>query len=222
MKNGLELRGVVDYSALNRITKRNKASISRCEEVLDRLGISYYFSKLDLKTGFHQIRLMICNIEKTAFNTWYGQFEYLVMPIGLCNSPTTFHGVISRVFHDFIDWYIVYIDDILIYSKTREEHPKHIRSILARPCEQKLYASPKKCNFLNTDTGFLRLTVKRDGIGVYPEKPAVIKNWATPQSLTELRSFVGLVHFLRWFTPNFSIRTAPLTRPTQNGSGIRA
>lgn len=223
VKNGSELRGVVDYRVLNRITKRNRAPIPSCDEMFDRLGQASYFSKLDLKTGFHQIRLRSCDIEKTAFNTKYGQFEYLVMPMGLCNSPATFQGLMNWVLHDFIDRFlVVYIDDIIIYSQTREEHLVHIRAVLKRLQEHKLYASPKKCEFMKSETEFLGLIVDREGIRVHPQKCEVIKNWPAPQSLTELRSFVGLVQFFRCFIPYFSLRTAPLTRMTQKGSGIHA
>jgi Reverse transcriptase (RNA-dependent DNA polymerase) len=112
------IRGVVDYRALNRITKKNNAPLPRSDEMFDGLGGARVFSKLDLKTGFHQIRLKPEDVEKTAFNTKYGQFEYLVMPMGLCNAPATFQTLMNNIFYDCIDEFmVVYMDDLLIYSK---------------------------------------------------------------------------------------------------------
>lgn len=220
---GRALRGVVDYRGLNRITKRNNAPLPRCDEMFDRLGKARFFSKLDLKTGFHQIRLRPSDIEKTAFNSKYGQFEYLVMPMGLCNAPATFQSLMNRVFHDYIDRFlVVYIDDILIFSNTREEHLEHIRVVLERLRKHRLYASPKKCSFMNEEAEFLGLVVGRDGIRVQPRKVEVIQNWPRPINLTELRSFLGLVQFFRRFIPNFSARAAPLSALLQKRSGIRS
>ena len=117
------LRGVVDYRALNRITKRNNAPLPRSDEMFDRLGGATVFSKLDLKTGFHEIRVGRDDIEKNTFNTKYGQFEYLVMAMGLCNAPETFQSLMNRIFYDCIDVFlVVYMDDVLIFSKDEESH----------------------------------------------------------------------------------------------------
>ena len=141
------LRGVVDYRGLNRITKRNNALLPRSDEMFDRLGDSRVFSRMDLKTGFHQIRVKPEHIEKTAFNTKYGQFEYLVMPMGLCNAPATFQSLMNRIFYDCIDFFIViYMDDILIFSKDEESHYKHLKIVLERLEENKLYVSPKNAS----------------------------------------------------------------------------
>lgn len=162
---GQALRGVVDYRGLNRITKRNNAPLPRCDEMFDRLGKARFFSKLDLKTVFHLIRLRLSDIGKTVFNSKYGQFEYLVMPMGLCNAPATIQSLMNRIFYDYIDWFlVVYIDDILIYSNTREEHLGHIRMVLDRLKKHQLYASPKKCSFMSEEAEFLGLIVGRDGI----------------------------------------------------------
>ena len=219
---GRDLRGVVDYRALNRITKRNNAPLPRCDEMFDRLGQARFFSKLDLKTGFHQIRLRPSDIEKTAFNTNYGQFEYMVMPMGLCNAPASFQSLMNGVLHDYIDRFlVVYIDDILIYSRTREEHLQHIRCVLERLRKHKSYVSPKRCSFMASETEFLGLRVSREGLSVHPGKVEVIKNWPRPLNVTELRSFLGLVQFFRRFIPQFSLRAAPLTSLTQKGSSIK-
>lgn len=162
---GRALRGAVDYRGLNRITKGDNASLSRCDEIFDCLGKARFFSKLDLKTGFHQIRLHPSDIEKTAFNSTYGQFEYLVMPMGLYNDPATVQSLINRIFNDCIDRFlVVHIDDILIYSNTREEHLAHVCMVLTRLKEHQLYDYTKKCSFMNEEAEFLSFVVGRNGI----------------------------------------------------------
>ena len=131
VKQNGKLRGVVDYRALNRLTKKNNAPIPRSDEIFDRLGGAKFFSKLDLKTGFHQIRVKPEDIEKTAFNTKYGQFEYLVMPMGLCNAPATFQTLMNQLFYDCIDdFLVVYMDDLVIFRKDEANHVKHLETVL--------------------------------------------------------------------------------------------
>ena len=133
VKDPDKLRGVVDYRALNRIKQRNNAPIPRSDEMFDRIGGARVFSRLDLKTGFHQIRMKPSDVEKTAFNTKYGQFEYLVMPMGACNAPATFQSLMNDIFHDCIDDFLcVYIDDLLIFSKDEESHMRHLEIVLSR------------------------------------------------------------------------------------------
>ena len=189
--------------------------------MFDRLGGSKYFSKLDLKTGFHQIRVKPEDIEKTAFNTKYGQFEYLVMPMGLCNAPATFQTLMNQIFYDCIDVFlVVYMDDLLVFSKTEEEHFRNLETVLERLKRNELYVSPKKCEFFQTEIDFLGFLVGRDGIRVNPEKVDVLKTWPKPKSLTELRSFLGLLQFFRRFIPKFSGIAAPLTDLTKKEKGI--
>lgn len=129
-----KLRAVVDYRALNRITKRHKGPLPRPDEMFDRFGDAFFCSKLNLKTGFHQIRLKPDDIEKTAFNTKHGQFEYMVRPMGLCNAPATFQTLMNRIFHDCLDdFLVVYMDDLFIFSQSREEHFRHIEIRLLGP-----------------------------------------------------------------------------------------
>lgn len=215
------LRGVVDYRALNRITKRNNAPLPRSDEMFDRLGGARVFSKLDLKTGFHQIRLRPEDIEKTAFNTKYGQFEYLVMPMGLCNAPATFQTLMNNIFYDCIDDFLVlYMDDLLIFSKNEEDHMMHVEEVLQRLRQHNLYVSPKKCVFMSTEMDFLGLIVGKDGLRVDPKKMDVIKNWPRPANITEVRSFLGLVQFFRRFIARFSEIAVPLTNLTKKNQSI--
>ena len=144
--------------------------------MFDRLGGSKYFSKLDLKTGFHQIRVKPEDIEKTAFNTKYGQLEYLVMHMGLCNAPATFQTLMNQISYDCIDVFlVVYMDDLLVFSKTEEEHFRNLETVLERLKRNELYVSPKKCEFFQTEIDFLGFLVGRDGIKVNPEKVDVLK-----------------------------------------------
>ena len=215
------LRGVVDYRALNRITKRNNAPLPRSDEMFDRLGGARAFSKLDLKTGFHQIRLRAEDIEKTAFNTKYGQFEYLVTPMGLCNAPATFQTLMNNIFYDCIDEFlVVYMDDLLIFSKNEEDHLRHVEEVLKRLRDHELYVSPKKCMLMRKLKEFLDFIVGEDGLRVDPRKLEVIQNWPRPANITEIRSFLGLVQFFRRFIAKFSEIAIPLTNLTKKNQSI--
>ena len=162
--------------------------------MFDMLGDAKVFSKMDLKTGFHHIRVNPDDIEKTAFNTKYGHFVYLVMPMGLCNAPATFQSLMNRIFYDCVDVFlVVYMDDLLIFSKDEESHIKHLNTVLCRLREHKLFVSPKKCEFMKSEIDFLGLVVGKNGIRVNPLKVEVLKSWPRPQSLTDVRSFIGLL-----------------------------
>lgn len=216
-----KMRAVVDYRGLNRITKRNSTPLPRCDEMFDRLGEARYFSKMDLKTGFHQIRVRPEDIEKTAFKTKYGQFEYLVLPMGLCNAPATFQTLMNTIFQDCIDVYlVVYMDDLLVFSKTEDDHMRHLETVLSRLQSEELFVASKKCSFMQLETEFLGLIVGKNGIKVNPEKAEVIRTWPKPKSLSELRSFIGLLQFFRRFMKGFSARASPLTSLTKKGMGM--
>lgn len=216
------LRGVVDYRALNRITKRNNAPLPRSDEMFDLLGEATVFSKMDLKTGFHQIRVKPTDIEKTAFNTKYGQFEYLVMPMGLCNAPATFQSLMNQIFYDCVDVFmVVYMDDLLIFSKDEKSHLEHLDIVLSRLKDHQLYVSPKKCEFMKTEISFLGLIVGQKGLRVDPKKVEVLREWPQPKTLTDVRSFMGLLQFFRRFIKDFSKLASPLTNLTKKGQGIQ-
>jgi len=215
------LRGVVDYRALNRITKKNSSPLPRSDEMFDRLGEATVFTRMDLKTGFHQIRVKPGDIEKTAFNTKYGQFEYLVLPMGLCNAPATFQSLMNEVFHDCLDdFLVVYMDDLLIFSRDASSHYRHVETVLTRLEEHELYVAPKKCEFMKEEIEFLGLVVGKNGIKVDPRKVEILKTWPKPDSITDIRSFLGLLQFFRRFIPKFSQIAAPLTNLTKKGSGV--
>lgn len=216
-----KLRGVIDYRAPNRITKRNHAPIPRTDEMFDRIGKSKCFSKLDLKTGFHQIRIRKEDIEKTAFKTKYGLFEFLVMPMGLCNAPATFQALMNAIFGDCIDIFmVVYIDDILIYSDSHEEHIQHLDTVLQRLSDHELYVGAEKAEIMTADTEFLGLEIGKEGVRVGDDGKKIVEEWPTPKTISDLRSFLGLLQFFRRFIRHFSRISAPLTNLTRKGSGI--
>ena len=176
------------------------------------------FSKIDLRSGYHQLRVRGEDVPKTAFRTRYGHYEFLVMPFGLTNAPAAFMDLMNRVFKPYLDQLVVvFIDDILVYSKSREEHERHLSIVLQTLKDQRLYAKLKKCEFWLDRVSFLGHVVTKDGISVDPGKVDVVPNWRRPTTMTEIRSFLGLVGYYRWFIEGFSKIALPLTSLTQKG-----
>nr|GEV01910.1 hypothetical protein [Tanacetum cinerariifolium] len=166
----------------------------------------------DLRSGYHQLRLREEDIPKTAFRTRYGHFEFTIMPFGLTNAPTVFMDLMNRVCKPYLDKFlIVFINDILIYSRSEEEHEAHLKTILYLLKEEKLYAKFLKCEFWLKEVQFLGHVVNREGIHVDPSKVESVKNWKTPESPTKICSFLGLAGYYRRFIENFSKIAKPLT-----------
>jgi hypothetical protein len=183
---------------------------------MDQLHGAVVFSKIDLRTGYHQIRVKTEDVSKTAFRTRYGHYEYLVMPFGVTNAPAIFMDYMHRIFNPFLDKFvIVFIDDILIYSKSYEEHEDHWRQVLQILREKKLYAKLSKCEFWLEEVKFLGHVITKDGIAVDPAKVETILSWEQPRTVTEIRSFVGLAGYYRRFIEGFSKIAAPLTQLTK-------
>ncbi|GJW32993.1 putative reverse transcriptase domain-containing protein [Tanacetum coccineum] len=175
-----------------------------------------FFSKIDLRFGYHQLRVHEDNIPKTAFRTHYGHFEFTVMPFGLTNAPAMFMDLMNRVCRPYLDKFvIVFIDDILIYSKTQEEHVEHLRLVLELLKKEKLYAKFSKCEFWLREVQFLGHVINGNGIHVDPSKIEAVKNWKAPRTPTEVRSFLGLAGYYRRFIENFSKIAKSLTILTQ-------
>lgn len=173
--------------------------------MFDHLGHARYFSKLDLKTGFHQIRICPNEVEKTALKTKYGHFEFLVMPMGLKNAPETVQALMNSIFWDCIDEFLViYLDDILIFSGSNEDHLEHLRIVLSSLPHNELYLGKNKFELMQTETEFLGLMVGTAGIKIGEDHKKMIKDWPKPESVTELRSFLGLVQFFRRFIRDFN------------------
>ncbi|GJX12871.1 putative nucleotidyltransferase, ribonuclease H [Tanacetum coccineum] len=210
------MRMCIDYRELNKLTIKNRYPLPRIDDLFDQLQGACYFSKIDLRSGYHQLRVREEDIPKTAFRTRYGHFEFTVMPFGLTNAPAIFMDLMNRVCKPYLDKFvIVFIDDILIYSKTEEEHEVHLKTILDLLKKEKLYAKFSKCEFWLKEVQFLGHVVNRDGIHVDPSKVESVKNWKTPESPTEIRSFLGLAGYYRRFIENFSKIAKPLTLLTQ-------
>jgi hypothetical protein len=211
------LRMCIDYRALNKITIKNKYPLPRIDEMLDRLRGAKIFTKIDLRSGYHQVRIHADDIEKTGFNTRYGHYEYLVLPFGLTNAPATFMHLMNSVFADFLDVFvIVFLDDILIFSRSVEEHTEHVRKVLQRLREHQLYANTKKCDFFQESITFLGHVVSGEGISMEPAKVKAIRDWPVLQSVEDVRSFLGLAGYYRRFVHSFSHIAAPLSNLLRN------
>ena len=176
------------------------------------------FSKIDLGSGYHQLKVKAEDVEKTVFRTRYGHFEFLVMPFGVTNAPAAFTDLMNRIFKTYLDEFVVvFIDDILIYSKDRLEHEHHLRTVLQILRERKLFAKLKKCEFWLDEVVFLGHVINKEGILVDPQKIEAIVNWPTPTNVTEVRSFMGLAGYYRRFVKDFSKIAVPLTQLTRKG-----
>jgi len=205
-------RLVSDYRPLNAVTIKNKYPIPRINDLLDQLAGARVFSKMDLRSGYHQIKIRKEDIPKTAFVTRYGSYEYTVMSFGLTNAPATFMRLMNSIFMDYLDKFVViYIDDILIYSKTDEEHDEHLRLVLTRLREHRLYAKFSKCEFWLDKLVFLGHVISANGVEVIPDKIQAILDWKTPMSVKDIRSFLGLAGYYRRFIEGFSKIAKALT-----------
>ncbi|KAF5808599.1 putative nucleotidyltransferase, Ribonuclease H [Helianthus annuus] len=210
------MRLCIDYRELNKVTIKNRYPLPRIDDLFDQLQGVSYFSKIDLRSGYHQLKVRDEDVHKTAFRTRYGHYEFLVMPFGLTNAPTAFMDLMNRVCKPYLDKFvIVFIDDILIYSKNRADHEKHLRCILKLLHHEKLYAKFSKCEFWLREVQFLGHVVSERGIQVDPAKVEAVMNWQEPKTPTEIHSFLGLAGYYRRFIENFSRIAAPLTSLTK-------
>ncbi|CAJ2638292.1 unnamed protein product [Trifolium pratense] len=201
---------------LNKVTIKNKYPLPRIDDLMDQLVGASVFSKIDLRSGYHQIRVKTEDIPKTAFRTRYGHYEYSVMPFGVTNAPGVFMEYMNRIFHSFLDKFVVvFIDDILVYSKSEEEHKEHLRIVLQVLKEKKLYAKLSKCEFWLKEVSFLGHVISSGGIAVDPAKVDAVLQWGTPESVSEIRSFLGLAGYYRRFIEGFSKLALPLTQLTR-------
>jgi hypothetical protein len=191
---------------------KNMYPLSRIDLVFDQLIGAQVFSKIDLCSGYHQINIYEEDIPKTAFSTRYGLYEYLVMSFGLTNTPTHFMYLINYVFmEEFDKFVVVFIDDILVFSKGRKEHEEHLRMVLQRLHDYQLYAKFSKCEFWLSKVPFLRHVISSEGISVDLSKVQEVLDWKLPRTVHQDRSFLGLASYYHRFIPNFSKIAKPIT-----------
>ena len=220
-KKDNSLRYCIDYRKLNNVTRKDSYPLPRIDDSLDSLGKAKYFSTLDLASGYWQIGLTDEARQKSAFCTTSGLYQFKVMPFGLTNAPATFQRLMEKVLAG-LQWQIclVYIDDIIIYSQTLEEHLKDLQQIFSRLKQAKLKLKPKKCSLLREKVAFLGHVVSGKGIETDPDKIEAVKKWQQPTNLTELRSFIGFCSYYRRFIPEFAILAKPLIQLTEKGKSF--
>jgi len=206
------LRLCVDYRGLNDITVKDRCPLPLISETLDRLSGAKVFSALDLKDAYYRIPIKKGDEWKTAFRTRYGHFEYMVMPFGLTNAPATFQAYINKALAGYLDEFcVVYLDDILIYSRNAEEHTKHLRLVLERLRKYALYANRKKCHFFTDSVEFLGFIVGSEGVSMDPRRVDTVAAWPQPTTYREVQQFLGFANFYRRFIQGYSRIARPLT-----------
>jgi hypothetical protein len=210
------LRLCVDYRALNAITIKDRGPLPRMDELFDHLHGARYFTSLDLWSGYHQCRIHPDDVHKTAFQTRYGLYEFLVMPFGLTNAPAAFMRLMHTVLKPYLDKFVVvYLDDVLIYSKTEADHITHINAVLSTLASENLRVKISKCSFAQDSTTFLGYRVSAQGLSVDPKKVAAVADWPLPHDITSTRSFLGFTAFYRRFIKDYATLAAPLTDLTK-------
>ena len=208
----------IDSRAINRITVKYRFPIPRLDDMLDMMVGATIFSKIDLKSGYHQIRIRQGDEWKTAFKTKDGLYEWLVMPFGLTNAPSTFMRVMTQALRPFMGKFlVVYFDDILVYSRTKEQHLDHLTQVCSTLRETNLYANVKKCSFFTDRVVFLGFIVSSTGVSADPTKIQAIVGWPEPKTIHDVRSFHGLATFYRRFIKGFSTIMAPITECMKRG-----
>jgi hypothetical protein len=211
-------RMCMDYRSLNEVTIKNKYPLPRIEDLFDQMRGACVFSKIDLRSGYHQLKIRESDIPKTAFRTRYGLYEYTVMSFGLTNAPAYFMYLMNKVFMEYLDKFVVvFIDDILVFSKNEEEHAEHLRLVLEKLREHKLYAKFSKCEFWLDSVPFLGYVISAGGIAVDPSKVKDVLDWKPPQDVSEVRSFLGLAGYYRRFIRDFSKIAKPMTQLLEKG-----
>ncbi|CAI5479908.1 unnamed protein product [Closterium sp. Yama58-4] len=206
------LRMCINYRALNKQTVKNKYPIPHIDDLLNQLHGATVYSKLDLRSGYWQIKMADNSIHKTAFRTRYGSYEYLVMPFGLCNAPATFQAEMNHILRPLLDeCVVVYLDDILIYSKNMKEQVENLREVFEILPKNKFYVKLSKSDFALKKVQFLGHMVSAEGIHVDSRKIKDVKKWKVPENMKELQHFIGFANYYYRFVPQYAKIAAPLT-----------
>ncbi|KAH7562940.1 reverse transcriptase [Bipolaris maydis] len=213
----------VDYRRLNSVTRKNRYPLPLITELMDRLQGAKWFTKFDVREGFYRIRIKEGHEWMTAFKTKYGLFEYTVMPFGLTNAPATFQSVINNALHEYLGIFVTaYLDDVLVYSSgTREEHVEHVKKVLRKLKEYKLYLQPGKCEFHTQETEFLGFIISTEGVKMNPKKIQTVQEWPKPKTVKDVQSFLGFANYYRKFIKDYSKITTPLTEITKKEIGFK-
>jgi hypothetical protein len=200
----------MDYRALNEVTVKNKYPLPRIEDLFDQLHGACVFSKIDLRSGYHQLKIRECDLPKIAFVSKYGLYEYTVMSFGLTNAPTYFMYLMNKIFMEYLDKFVVvFIDDILVYSRSEEEH---LRLAFQKLRENRLYVKLSKCEFWMKQVTFLEHIISKGGIYVDPSKVQDVLSWNAPMSVGDIQSFLGLAGYYQRFIEGFSKISKPMTK----------
>jgi len=210
------MRLCIDYRQLNKVTIKNKYPLPRIDDLLDQLKGAIVFSKIYLRLGYHQIRIKSSDVSKTVFRTRYRHYEFLVMPFGVTNAPAVFMDYMNRIFQPYLDQFdVIFIDDMLIYSKSPQEHASHLRIVLSILREKQLFAKFSKCEFWLSKVKFLGHVISQGGVAVDQSKVEAVQNWTRPKNVSEVQSFLGLAGYYRRFIMKFSQIAFSLTRLTR-------
>jgi hypothetical protein len=217
-KDGMQIM-CMDYRSLNEVTIKNKYPLPRIDDLFDQLKGACVFSKINLRSGYHQLKIRASDIPKTSFITRYGPYEYTVMSFGLTNVPAYFMYLMNKVFMEYLDKFVVvFIDVILIFSKNEEEHDEHLHLVLQKLRENQLYAKFNKCEFWLKEVSFLGHIISKGGISINPSKVKDVLSWKTPQNVSDIRSFLGLAGYYRRFIEGFSKISKPMMELLAKGN----
>jgi len=215
------MRLCVDYHQLNKVTIKNKYHLPKIDHLKDQLVGACVFRKIDLRSGYHQIRVKYEDISKNAFRTHYGHYKYLVIPFSVTNAPGVFMDYMNMIFPHYLDSFVVvFVDDILVCSKTREEHEEHLKIVLQTLRDQQLYTKLSKCEFCLDKVSFLGHVISQGSIAVDPSMMEVVLKWESPKLVFEIRSFLGLAGYYQRFIKGFSKLALPLTKLTHKGQAF--